>query len=60
MAWVPCRLVQAGVLASGGASGLVRIDVLRERTFNLKKSGMGDVSDDGGEDGDEADELGEE
>ncbi|KAF8604327.1 hypothetical protein BDV93DRAFT_522443 [Ceratobasidium sp. AG-I] len=59
-AWVPCRLGQAGVLASGGASGLVRIDVLRERTFNLKKAGMGDVSDDDGEDGDEGDELDEE
>lgn len=59
-AWMPCRLGQAGVLASGGASGLVRIDILRERTFNLKKAGVGDVSDDDGEDGDEDDGLDEE
>lgn len=58
-AWVPCRLGQAGVLASGGASGLVRIDILRERTFDLKKAGVGNVSDDGGENGDEDDELDE-
>ncbi|KAG9122586.1 hypothetical protein FRC07_000974 [Ceratobasidium sp. 392] len=31
--WQPCRLAQAGVLASGGASGLVRIDVLKGVMF---------------------------
>lgn len=35
-AWQPTRLAQAGVLASGGASGLVRIDVLREYIFKPK------------------------
>jgi hypothetical protein len=35
--WQPCRLAQAGVLASGGASGFVRIDVLKELFYDSKK-----------------------
>ncbi|CAE6421307.1 unnamed protein product [Rhizoctonia solani] len=49
-AWQPSRLAQAGVLASGTASGLARIDVLREQVFNLRPQGEGaDDDDDEGE-----------
>ncbi|KAH7333577.1 WD40-repeat-containing domain protein [Rhizoctonia solani] len=54
-AWQPSRLAQAGVLASGTASGLVRIDVLREQVFNLKAQG-GEGADDDEEEEDEPDE----
>ncbi|KAG8713104.1 hypothetical protein FRC08_013681 [Ceratobasidium sp. 394] len=40
--WQPCRLAQAGVLASGGASGLVRIDVLQGLVCNRRKDQNGD------------------
>ncbi|EUC63024.1 WD domain, G-beta repeat protein [Rhizoctonia solani AG-3 Rhs1AP] len=53
-AWQPSRLAQAGVLASGTASGLVRIDVLREQVFDLKPRGEGADDD---EEEDEDDEL---
>ncbi|KAG9099884.1 hypothetical protein FRC06_004724, partial [Ceratobasidium sp. 370] len=46
--WQPCRLAQAGVLASGGASGLVRIDVLKGLVSSRRKDQNGD--------GDEMDE----
>jgi hypothetical protein len=58
-AWQPTRLAQAGVLASGGASGLVRIDVLGEQTFRLKPQD-GVSLEEGGEDEDEEDELDDE
>ncbi|CUA76566.1 hypothetical protein RSOLAG22IIIB_06349 [Rhizoctonia solani] len=53
-AWQPSRLAQAGVLASGMASGLVRIDILREQVFNLRAQGGEDADDD-----DEDDEVDE-
>ncbi|QRV99561.1 WD domain, G-beta repeat protein [Ceratobasidium sp. AG-Ba] len=34
--WQPSRLAQAGVLASGGASGLVRIDILKGLQFGSR------------------------
>ncbi|KAG8683719.1 hypothetical protein FRC09_015895, partial [Ceratobasidium sp. 395] len=46
--WQPSRLAQAGVLASGGASGLVRIDVLRGMLF--RKDLKGDEDEDMDED----------
>ncbi|CAE6363589.1 unnamed protein product [Rhizoctonia solani] len=54
IAWQPSRLAQAGVLASGMASGLVRIDILREQVFNLRAQGGEDADDD-----DEDDEVDE-
>ncbi|CAE6453803.1 unnamed protein product [Rhizoctonia solani] len=54
-AWQPSRLAQAGVLASGTASGLVRIDVLREQAFNLKAQG-GEGADDDDDEDEEPDE----
>lgn len=53
-AWQPTRLAQAGVLASGGASGLVRIDVLRDQVFGLKPQDGGPLE--GGEEEDELDD----
>ncbi|KAF8750094.1 WD40 repeats protein [Rhizoctonia solani] len=56
-AWQPSRLAQAGVLASGTASGLVRIDILCEQVFNLRpQRGEGADDDDEEDDADEADD----
>ncbi|CAE6398730.1 unnamed protein product [Rhizoctonia solani] len=56
-AWQPSRLAQAGVLASGTASGLVRIDVLREQVFNLRpQGGEGADYEDEDDDPDEPDD----
>ncbi|CAE6465036.1 unnamed protein product [Rhizoctonia solani] len=55
-AWQPSRLAQAGVLASGTASGLVRIDVLREQVFDLKSRGEGADDDDEDDEDDELDQ----
>ncbi|KAJ1300741.1 hypothetical protein OPQ81_002384 [Rhizoctonia solani] len=55
-AWQPTRLAQAGVLASGTASGLVRIDVLREQVFNLRPQGESADDDDEEDEADEPDQ----
>ncbi|KAG8743752.1 hypothetical protein FRC10_011472 [Ceratobasidium sp. 414] len=48
--WQPCRLAQAGVLASGGASGLVRIDVLKGLVSSRRKDQNGDEDEEMDED----------
>ncbi|CAE7158393.1 unnamed protein product [Rhizoctonia solani] len=55
-AWQPSRLAQAGVLASGTASGLVRIDILREQVFNLRPQGEGADDDDDDDEPDDPDQ----